>query len=172
VTKVYSIPEQFLPSPVCPPWHWQLYEPGLLVQFALTSQTLVDSLEHSSISGNKKIRMSYITNRLRVIQWLSYIQYLSNFFHHLCAQWGTDSCMNLDCWCSLHWRRSHWSIHWNIHQYLEIKNKNKLVIIQTCWEWFSDSTIFMQYLSNFFHHLRNRWGTDSCMNLDRWYSFR
>jgi hypothetical protein len=48
------LPEQFLPSATKPLRHWQLYDPGVLVQFALVSQSMVDSLEHSSISGNKK----------------------------------------------------------------------------------------------------------------------
>jgi hypothetical protein len=46
----YSIPVQFFPSPEKPLPQWQLYEPGVFVQFALMLQSFVDSLEHSSMS--------------------------------------------------------------------------------------------------------------------------
>ena len=58
VISFYSIPVQFSPSPEKPLSHWQLYEPGVLVQFALILHSFVDSLEHSSISGNKEIRIN------------------------------------------------------------------------------------------------------------------
>ena len=60
VISIYSIPVQFFPSPEKPLPHWQLYEPGVLVQFALMLQSFVDSLEHSSISGNEEIRINQL----------------------------------------------------------------------------------------------------------------
>jgi hypothetical protein len=58
VISLYSIPVQFFPFPEKPLSHWQLYEPGVLVQFALILHSFVDSLEHSSISGNEEIRIN------------------------------------------------------------------------------------------------------------------
>jgi DNA repair protein RadC len=56
VISLYSIPVQFSPSPEKPLSHWQLYEPGVLVQFALISHVLVDFSEHSSMSRKITIK--------------------------------------------------------------------------------------------------------------------
>ena len=47
---------QFFPSPKYPSRHWQINEPGVLVQFAFKSQSLLDSLEHSSISNLNDVK--------------------------------------------------------------------------------------------------------------------
>ena len=120
------------PSPVYPSLQVQIWEPSVLLQFELTSQTWLPSL-HSLISKNKNelpkrcstetnIRFlsfwgnSFFFYLLSLMQWL----YLGMPVRPQCILPYKCSCESRQCWYNLQSRYKH-GCHWGTHRYLVVQ---------------------------------------------------
>ena len=120
------------PSPVYPSLQVQIWEPSMLLQFELTSQTWLRPL-HSLISKNKNelprrcstetnIRFlsfwgnSFFFYLLSLMQWL----YLGMTVHPQCILPYKCSCESRQCWYNLQSRYKH-GCHWGTHRYMVVQ---------------------------------------------------
>ena len=120
------------PSPVYPSLQVQMWEPSVLLQFELTSQTWLPSL-HSLTSENKnELPKRYLTetnikfpsfwgksfffNLRSLMRW----SYLGMTVRPQCILPYKCSCESRQCWYNLQSRHKH-GCHWDTHRYLVVQ---------------------------------------------------